>query len=343
MVGIANTPERIDEYTPYRDRRQGSGGRGRLYGRFVVNEVKPFIDHEYRTQPGREATGVGGSSLGGLISLTLAWEFPSIFSLCAVISPSLWWRRGRLLRELARDPAWMRGCRFWLDMGTQEGGRGTGSASGVARTRRLVRLFDEAGLVPGRDYAYREVHGGQHTEASWAARFDQVLLFLFGTQMWHADSTAQPLLTVRGSYSREGQAMAAVDGVLETALYVDDLGRSRRFYQHLFEFEVLASDPRFCALSVSGKQVLLLFQKGMSDQPMPTPGGVIPPHDGNGHLHLAFAISAAQLAGWEARLREHGVEIESRITWPRGGHSLYFRDPDNHLVELATPGIWSIY
>ena len=73
------------------------------------------------------------------------------------------------------------------------------------------------------------------------------------------------------------------------------------------------------------------------------PGGVIPPHDGSGHLHFALAIPADEFAAWEERLRDSGVAIESRVKWPPGGESLYFRDPDNHLVELATPGTWAIY
>jgi catechol 2,3-dioxygenase-like lactoylglutathione lyase family enzyme len=224
-------------------------------------------------------------------------------------------------------------------MGTAEGGRRKGYPSGLARTRKLVQLFETAGLVPGCDYAYREVLGGQHNEAAWAARFDRVLLFLFGMQPWQANGSGRPIQVLR----REGQAMPAVTGVLETALYVDDVERSRRFYQALFGFEMLAEDQRFCALGVSGRQVLLLFRKGTSDQPMPTPGGVIPAHDGRGRLHVAFAITAAELGAWEARLRDQGIELESRMAWPRGGHSLYFRDPSGHLVELATPGIWSIY
>ena len=73
------------------------------------------------------------------------------------------------------------------------------------------------------------------------------------------------------------------------------------------------------------------------------PGGVIPPHGGSGHLHFAFAIPAEDLRAWEQRLGEAGVKIESRVKWLRGGESLYFRDPDDHLVELATPGIWATY
>ena len=129
-------------------------------------------------------------------------------------------------------------------------------------------------------------------------------------------------------------------GVLETALYVDDVERSARFYRELFNFETLEEDQRFGALNVAGKQVLLLFRKGGTTTPIVLPGGVIPPHDGTGTTHFAFSIPAADWDYWEQRLQG---SIESVVQWPRGGRSLYFRDPDGHLVELATPGIWAIW
>jgi catechol 2,3-dioxygenase-like lactoylglutathione lyase family enzyme len=137
--------------------------------------------------------------------------------------------------------------------------------------------------------------------------------------------------------------MPALTGVLETALYVGDLPRSRRFYQDVFAFQPMVSDARFCAFSVEGRQELLLFQKGATLEPFPTTGGAIPPHGGAGELHLAFSIPAAELDAWEKRLLESGVPIESRVAWPEGGQSLYFRDPDRHLLELVTPGCWPIY
>jgi catechol 2,3-dioxygenase-like lactoylglutathione lyase family enzyme len=134
-----------------------------------------------------------------------------------------------------------------------------------------------------------------------------------------------------------------LDGVLETALYVDNLELSLSFYKKIFEFETLYSDERLCALSVSDKQVLLLFLKGASNVPMVSSGGVIPPHDGEGNLHLAFSISTSNLEKWRNWLRENNIEIESEYKWARGGTSLYFRDADNHLLELVTPGLWTIY
>ncbi len=137
--------------------------------------------------------------------------------------------------------------------------------------------------------------------------------------------------------------MPAINGLLETSLYVDDLGRAARFYQDVLGFERMVGDDRFCALAVAGRHVLLLFKKGAALLPTDTEGGTIPPHDGDGNLHLAFAVDAAELPAWEETLRAHGVAVASRVTWSRGGRSVYFRDPDRHLVELVTPGVWLIY
>jgi len=137
--------------------------------------------------------------------------------------------------------------------------------------------------------------------------------------------------------------MPNLTGVLETSLYVDDLDRAIQFYQSLMKFSKLISDERFCALSIADRQVLLLFKKGASTQPSVSSGGIIPPHDGTGSLHLAFSIQPEEWDPWEHWLSQNNIAIESRVRWERGGQSLYFRDPDNHLVELVTPGCWKIY
>ncbi len=102
-------------------------------------------------------------------------------------------------------------------------------------------------------------------------------------------------------------------------------------------------DSRFRAYDVGGRSVLLLFRRGATLETVRLPGGTIPPHDGHGPLHVAFAVPADDLAAWTRRLEEAGVAIEGRTAWPRGGESLYLRDPDGHLLELATPGLWAIY
>jgi catechol 2,3-dioxygenase-like lactoylglutathione lyase family enzyme len=137
--------------------------------------------------------------------------------------------------------------------------------------------------------------------------------------------------------------MPQLDAVLETALYVDDLDRAVRFYSDVLGLKPLYQDSRMCAFSVGDRNVLLIFPRGGSLETVHMPGGTIPPHDGSGPLHVAFAIAKDQLKDWEGRLRASSVVIEGRTTWKRGGESIYFRDPDGHLLELATPGLWAIY
>jgi catechol 2,3-dioxygenase-like lactoylglutathione lyase family enzyme len=133
-----------------------------------------------------------------------------------------------------------------------------------------------------------------------------------------------------------------IDGILETALYVDELERARGFYERVLGLAPLYVDQRMSAYAV-GREVLLLFARGASNETVRMPGGTIPPHDGAGPLHVAFAIGAAELAAWEKHLAANSVAIEGRVAWPRGGKSVYFRDPDGHLLELATPGLWANY
>jgi catechol 2,3-dioxygenase-like lactoylglutathione lyase family enzyme len=129
--------------------------------------------------------------------------------------------------------------------------------------------------------------------------------------------------------------------IAETALYVDDLPRAIAFYTRLLECPILRQDDRLCALRIADEQVLLLFLRGASTHPTPLHGGIIPAHDGAGPLHVCFGIGASDLDLWAARLEAQGIAIESRFHWPAGADSLYFRDPDRHMVELATPGLWS--
>jgi catechol 2,3-dioxygenase-like lactoylglutathione lyase family enzyme len=127
------------------------------------------------------------------------------------------------------------------------------------------------------------------------------------------------------------------NGILESSLYVSDLARSVHFYQETFGFPLISDfGPRGCAMQAGPHQVLLLFKKGASRE-------ITSPHDGEGELHLAFAISAAELANWESWLAQKGIAVEEKRAWELGGWSLYFRDVDRHLLELATPGVWTIF
>ncbi|MDN3557670.1 VOC family protein [Halomonas maura] len=139
--------------------------------------------------------------------------------------------------------------------------------------------------------------------------------------------------------------MPSLNGVLETALYVKDMPRARVFFEGVMGLTPFTADHRFTAYDAGGGSVLLVFLHGetLETVVLPDEMGTIPPHDGQGRVHMAFAITAQQLPAWEAQLADHGVEIEGRTHWPRGGESLYFRDPDGHLLELATPGVWPNY
>lgn len=122
-------------------------------------------------------------------------------------------------------------------------------------------------------------------------------------------------------------------GILETCLYVDDLERSQRFYETLFGCTLVTKEAgRLHVMQVKQGQILLLFKRGAS-----------PDHDGSGQNHLAFAIPREEVAAWERWLGEHQLEIVERKKWQYGGESLYFRDPDGHLLEVATPGTWPVF
>lgn len=139
-------------------------------------------------------------------------------------------------------------------------------------------------------------------------------------------------------------ATPRLEGIVETVLYVDDLARAVAFYREVLGLPVVAGDGhRFAGLDPGGRQVLLLFKRGGTLESTPVPGGVIPPHDGRGPHHVGFAVTHDAYEAWKEKLRAAGVAIEGEATWPSGGRSVYFRDPDGHLLELVTPGIWPNY
>ena len=134
-----------------------------------------------------------------------------------------------------------------------------------------------------------------------------------------------------------GNMHPKTEGILESSLYVDDVARSARFYEKIFGFRVINDfGERGCAMEAGPRQVLLLFAKNGSR-------AIQSPHYGDGELHIAFAIRAEDLRAWEDLLPANGIVVEEKQTWELGGQSIYFRDPDRHLLEIATPGVWSIY
>jgi predicted alpha/beta superfamily hydrolase len=172
LVGIDNTGvRRMAEYTPTRDPRL-RGGDGDRYGRLLLEELKPLIDRTFRTLPDPAHTALGGSSLGGLISLYLGLCYPQVFGKLAILSPSIWWDNRSILRLLSESRT-RPNLRIWLDMGTAEGLRH------LRDTDLLHRRLLQRGWRDGVDLHYVRIPGGLHNEDAWAARFDQVLRFLF--------------------------------------------------------------------------------------------------------------------------------------------------------------------
>lgn len=176
IVGIYNAgAKRIDEYTPVKTttgRMRGHGGRADFYGRMLIEELKPFIDKNYLTKPEREFTGLGGSSLGGLVSLYLGFKRPDIFSRLAVMSPAVWWANNQIIREIAAVAERLP-LRIWLDIGKKEGSRIK------HQVRALKEILLANGWQSGLDFAYMEIAEAHHDETAWAARFGDVLRFLY--------------------------------------------------------------------------------------------------------------------------------------------------------------------
>ena len=179
IVGIYNTgAARINEYTPAEDAKYKTGGKADLYGRMLTEELKPFIDATYRTLKSGKHTGLGGSSLGGLVSLYLGLKYPNVFSRLAVVSPSVWWADNQIVHYTQALPAKPR-LRIWLDIGTKEG-RNAKEAQDTVNGARLLRdALVAKGWKPGKDLKYLEAEGAEHNERAWAARAATILEFLF--------------------------------------------------------------------------------------------------------------------------------------------------------------------
>lgn len=134
-----------------------------------------------------------------------------------------------------------------------------------------------------------------------------------------------------------------ISGVLETAVYVDDLDRAHAFYGDLLGLERVLDTPRMLTYAVAPAQVLLVFRRGMTAEDSESPGGMVPGHHSEGPAHFAFAIDAGDYEAWKTHLVAASVAIISEVAWPPGGRSLYFRDLDGNVVEMATPGLWPNY
>jgi predicted alpha/beta superfamily hydrolase len=149
-----------------------------LYDRMLVEELKPFIDATYRTRKDAEHTGLGGSSLGGIVSMYLALKYSDVFGRVAVISPSVWFANKQIV-SYAEALKKKTKTRIWLDMGTKEGSSAKDAREAVADARLLNDTLRKKGWKPGKDLSYFEAAGAEHNETAWAARVEPILKFLF--------------------------------------------------------------------------------------------------------------------------------------------------------------------
>jgi predicted alpha/beta superfamily hydrolase len=171
IVGMYNTKARIREYTPTHVPKLG-GGRADRYAKFLLEEVRPFIDREYRTLSGSQYTGIGGSSLGGLVSLYLGLKHLRVFGKIAALSPSVWWNQ-LVIHRFTQMATIEARPRIWLDIGTREGPR-------IVRDVEKFRdVLLEKGWKLGQDLQYERVEGAEHNEAAWAQRVGPFLQFLY--------------------------------------------------------------------------------------------------------------------------------------------------------------------
>ena len=192
IVGIYNgLQERSAEFAPPALADDPSKARGDLYAKFVVDEVKPFIDKTYRTQPDRAHTGIGGGSMGGLIALHTAKQSPQVFGQLALMSP--WLRIGdkKLIESDLGDGSWLKGMRVYVEMGSAGGANYPGKDP-IADAKEFEAFLKKAGLKEG-EYKYSEVPGLEHNEPAWATRGEAMLTWLYGA----SGSTTQPSMTMR--------------------------------------------------------------------------------------------------------------------------------------------------
>ena len=138
-------------------------------------------------------------------------------------------------------------------------------------------------------------------------------------------------------------AAPPIRGVLETVIYSDDLHRAHRFYGDVLGLKRVLDSPRMMTYELGSAQVLLVFRRGMTRKDSETSGGVVPGHHSDGPAHFAFAIDADVFFAWKSWLQGRDISIRSEVSWPEGGKSLYFDDPDGNVVEMATPGLWPNY
>lgn len=181
IVGVANSPERDDEYTPTYDTEEESGGFANLYLDFLTQELMPYIAEKYNVSSEPADTAICGSSLGGLLSLYAIIRHEDLFKNAAILSPSIWWDN-KVILDLAAN--WEPECselKIWLDMGVLEDEDLVDEPGNpIDDSRELMELLESRGFTVGENLVYYEDQEGLHNEGSWARRMEVILLYLFG-------------------------------------------------------------------------------------------------------------------------------------------------------------------
>jgi enterochelin esterase-like enzyme len=177
MCGVDHGGDaRIKEMTPTPGPDGAGGGAGR-YADMIVDEVLPLVRAEFPVRRDREGTALGGSSLGGLVTLSTILEHPGVFGAAIAMSPSIWWDGRVILRRIVRRTGALDGMRLWVDIGLDEGAKAVGDARRLAK---LLAQLNQRSRQPKFDLSYLEEPDANHSERSWAGRFGRALTFLFG-------------------------------------------------------------------------------------------------------------------------------------------------------------------
>lgn len=165
IVGIYNTPERLEEYS--------DSSKGRCYMKFITEQLKPFIDKYYRTMTGKDFTATMGSSMGGLISFLLAWNYPEVFGKAACMSSSFYFDGDKAINMVKEYKGEKKKIKIYIDHGED----------GLPRGQKMFCELTQKGYLIGTDIDYYYAPGADHTESEWAKRLERPLLFFFGTRI----------------------------------------------------------------------------------------------------------------------------------------------------------------
>lgn len=162
IVGIYNTPDRLEEYS--------DSEKGNKYIQFIVNELKPFIDSNYKTLTDKNNSAIMGSSMGGLISFLIAWKYDDVFAKAACLSSSFYYDKEKILEMVKQYDGPKKPLRLYIDHGED----------GLPRGQKMFSELTQKGYIIGTDIDYFYAPGAQHNEAAWAERLERPLIFLFG-------------------------------------------------------------------------------------------------------------------------------------------------------------------